>query len=240
MRQDLAGAGQNALVVAGQRQPIEVHLLAYAINSALGAIGNTVTLVPTEGNAVENIKDFNIGAIDTAIILGGNPAYHLNGSAKQKPKTIVRLGYYEDETAEISDWNFPATHYLESWGDATTSDGALVPIQPLIQPLFGGMTELEFLARIAGESQTNPHEIVQATFGRSEEDWKKFLFNGFFNSATGLQAGRGFKNTFTGFTPQNAPTPSSSKSFSIAIPKWTTVVTRTMAGCRNCLIPSRS
>ena len=39
---DLVAAGKNALVVAGQRQPIEVHLLAHAINSALGAIGNTV------------------------------------------------------------------------------------------------------------------------------------------------------------------------------------------------------
>ena len=79
------------------------------------------------------------------------------------------------------DWNFPAAHYLESWGDATTSDGTLVPIQPLIQPLFGGLTELEFLARIAGESQTNPYEIVRATFRPDSgmKTWKKFLFNGF-------------------------------------------------------------
>ena len=40
----------NALVVAGQRQPFEIHLLAHAINSALGAIGNTVTLVPVTEN----------------------------------------------------------------------------------------------------------------------------------------------------------------------------------------------
>ena len=79
---------------------------------------------------------------------------------------MVRLGYYEDETCEKADWNFPAAHYLESWGDATTSDGTLVPVQPLIQPLFGGLTELEFLARIAGESQTNPYDIVRATFAR--------------------------------------------------------------------------
>ncbi len=44
---DLAAAGRNALVVAGQRQPLKVHLLAQAINAALGAIGNTVTLIPT-------------------------------------------------------------------------------------------------------------------------------------------------------------------------------------------------
>ncbi len=174
----LAHRGQ-VLVVAGQRQPMEVHLLAHAINSALGAIGNTLTLLPTTEMAGTDLKSLDGCAADTLVILGGNPVYHLNWSPKQRPKTVVRLGYYEDETAEKSDWNFPAAHYLESWGDATTSDGMLVPIQPLIQPLFGGLTELEFLARIAGESRTNPHDIVRATFAGSEEAWKQFLFNGF-------------------------------------------------------------
>ncbi len=78
---------------------------------------------------------------------------------------IMRMKHLNDMH---SHWHFPATHYLESWGDAITSDGTLVPIQPLIQPLFGGLTELEFLARIAGESKTNPYEIVRETnfFGR--------------------------------------------------------------------------
>jgi molybdopterin-containing oxidoreductase family iron-sulfur binding subunit len=173
---DLLVAGQTALVIAGQRQPLEVHLLAYAMNSALGAIGNTVTLCPApeipEG-------DFSKANPDTIVVLGGNPVYYFNQTLGQKSQTIVRLGYYEDETSASSHWNFPATHYLESWGDARTSDGTLVPIQPLTQPLFGGITELEFLARIAGESQTNPYDIVRTTFKGSEEEWKAFLFNGF-------------------------------------------------------------
>jgi molybdopterin-containing oxidoreductase family iron-sulfur binding subunit len=176
---DLHANPGKVLVVAGQRQPMEVHLFAHALNSALGAIGNTVTLLPVSENAGADLKNFDGRSTDTLVILGGNPVYHLNWSPNQKPKTVVRLGYYEDETAEKSDWNFSAAHYLESWGDATTSDGTLVPIQPLIQPLFGGMTELEFLARIAGETQANPHDIVQTTFGGSDEEWKKFLFNGF-------------------------------------------------------------
>ena len=98
---------------------MEVHLLAYAINSALGAIGNTVTLIPATEAAGADLKNLDSSATDTLVILGGNPAYNLNWSPKQKPKTVVRLGYYEDETAEKSDWNFPAAHYLESWGDAT-------------------------------------------------------------------------------------------------------------------------
>ena len=187
---DLIAAGKNALVIAGQRQPREVHLLAYAINSALGAIGNTVTL-----HKADEIPegDFGSATPNALVILGGNPAYHLNKLSEQKPQTVVRLGYYEDETAALSQWNFPAAHYLESWGDARTSDGTLVAVQPLIQPLFGGLTELEFLARLAGESETNPYDIVKTTFGGSVEDWKMFLFNGF--------SGRAERGTKLGIAP---------------------------------------
>jgi len=176
---DLIASKNGALVVAGQRQPIEVHLLAYAINTALDSIGNTVTLLPAADGAINDLSGLDASATDTLVILGGNPAYNLNWSPKSKSTTVVRLGYYEDETANLANWNFPAAHYLESWGDATTSDGSLVPIQPLIQPLFGGVNELEFLARLAGETQTGAHEIIQATFGSSEASWKKFLYNGY-------------------------------------------------------------
>ncbi len=219
---DLLAAGKNALIVAGQRQPIEIHLLAHAINSALGAIGNTVTLIPAPETAQADLK--NVSVSDTLVIVGGNPAYNslmpaLHAQTQASP-TIVRLGYYEDESASTtwkSQWLFPATHYLESWGDALTTDGTLVPIQPLIQPLFGGITELEFLARIAGWSETNPHEIVRETFFpptiggnllELEESWKKFLFNGFWPNITSNTATR--KWTFNGTVPQikAASTPS--------------------------------
>jgi molybdopterin-containing oxidoreductase family iron-sulfur binding subunit len=192
---DLVANQGKILIVAGQGQPLAVHLLAHAINSALGAIGNTVTLLPWQFVELgANLKDF--AATDTLVIVCGNPAYNswlpLFRNEVQASPTIVRLGYYEDESASTtwkSQWLFPAAHYLESWGDAITADGALLPIQPLIQPLFGGITELEFLARIAGESQTNPYDIVRAAnnldgkvqwgIGDSQEIWKKFLFKGF-------------------------------------------------------------
>ncbi len=179
---DLVANAGKVLVVAGQRQPLEVHLLAHTINSLLDSIGNTVGLIPTNAVAT-GLEGFDLDAIDTLVVLGGNPVYHLTATAK--PKNVVRLGYYEDETAQKCDWNFPAAHYLESWSDATTSDGTVVAVQPLIQPLFGGLPELEFLARVAGESPTSAHEIVRGTFGGSEEDWKKFLFNGFANGTAG-------------------------------------------------------
>ncbi len=174
---DLIANRGKVLVVAGQRQPLEVHLIAHAINVALDSVGKTMTLVSTKEALSADLKNLDAGATDTLVILGGNPAYNSNWLSKAK--TVVRLGYYEDETAEKCQWHFPAAHYLESWSDAVTGSGTLVPVQPLIQPLFGGLAELEFLARLVGEVQTSAYEIVRATFGGSGEDWKKILFNGF-------------------------------------------------------------
>jgi molybdopterin-containing oxidoreductase family iron-sulfur binding subunit len=194
---DLRAHRGEVLVVAGQRQPMEVHRLAWAINSALGAIGNTVTFrtvsEQSEGTIAKLNEVLKENQVHCLVILGGNPAYNapdtrklesfnrIGTNYKGRHYTLLRLGFCEDETFcdSVLHWHFPAAHYLESWGDATTSDGTLVPVQPLIQPLFDGLTELEFLARIAGESQTNPYDIVRATFAGSEEDWKKFLFNGY-------------------------------------------------------------
>jgi MoCo/4Fe-4S cofactor protein with predicted Tat translocation signal len=194
---DLIANRGKALVVAGQRQPVEVHLLANAINSELGAMGHTVTLIPAAQGTGADWQSLD-ATTETLVIIGGNPVYNSNWSPKAK--TVVRLGYYEDETSEKSNWNFPATHYLESWGDATTSDGTLVPVQPLIQPLFGGLTELEFLARLAGNIEANPYKIVQATFGGAEENWKEFLFNGF---GPKFETGTTYANSsFRGQLPQ--------------------------------------
>lgn len=189
---DLKAHTRACAVVAGHRQPLAVHVLAHAMNAALGNVGKTVQLLPaptpTEGSLADLHKLVEAGSVANLVILGGNPVYNapadLNWKATQrKAKNVIRLGYYEDETAEVADWTLPLLHFLESWGDARTSDGTLVPVQPLIAPLFRGMTEAEFLARLAGEDTVNPHELVQATFraetGGDEEAWKRFLHDGF-------------------------------------------------------------
>jgi len=182
----------KSLVVAGAGQSLAVHALAYAINSALGNLGKTIEFAAGERTA-DSLKDLandlNDGKVDTLLILGGNPAYtapvDLNWAATQrKAKTVVRLGYYQDETSAGCDWHLPAAHYLESWGDARTSDGVLVPVQPLIAPLFGGLTELEVLARLAGVQTVGAYEIVRETFASIagadvEAKWRKFLHDGF-------------------------------------------------------------
>ena len=194
---DLAANRNSSLIMAGYSQPAVVHVLALALNQALGNLGNTVDLLPT-GQPADYLSSLrgalDGGQVDTLVILGANPVLTAPADFKwaetqAKAKNIIRLGYYEDETFGKSTWHLPAAHYLESWGDARTSDGTLVPVQPLIQPLFGGMTEIEVLARIGGMDRNSAYDVVRDTFreevrkapsgGDLDNAWKKFLHDGF-------------------------------------------------------------
>jgi MoCo/4Fe-4S cofactor protein with predicted Tat translocation signal len=193
---DLVANRGTALVLAGHRQPLEVHLLAHAMNVALEAVGNTLLLReatnPTYGTLPELTRALLAGEVDTLVVLGANPVYSAPAdldwpAAQARANTVIRLGLYEDESAEGCHLHLPMAHYLESWGDARTADGTLVPIQPLIAPLFGGLTELEVLARMGSLDRTNPYDIVRDTFARiagsDEERWKAFLHDGFLSNS---------------------------------------------------------
>ena len=194
---DLVAHKGAALVVAGQRQPLAVHVLAHAMNEALGALGMIVELHPAP-SPTKSLAD--VAGAETIVLLGANPAYTAAEVWSQVTKsatTIVRLGYHEDESAAGVAWNLPAAHYLESWGDARTSDGTVVAIQPLIAPLFGGLTESEVLARLAG-SNASAYELARETFAGltggalDEEKWKKFLHDGFLAGTQSAPVGASF------------------------------------------------
>jgi len=199
---DLKANAGASVVLAGHRQPLAVHVIASLLNTALGNHGKTVffsELPQTPGNTdiTTLARDLAAGRIDTLVILGGNPALTAPADlkwadAQNKAKNIIRLGSYEDETfAAATDkaLSIPLNHYLESWGDARTSDGTLVPVQPLIAPLFDGLTEIEVLAHLGASAATKSHDITRETFrafvgvGNFEEAWKKFLHDGFLPGA---------------------------------------------------------
>jgi MoCo/4Fe-4S cofactor protein with predicted Tat translocation signal len=194
---DLLEHKGHALVVAGAHLPAEVHAVVYALNVALDAIGNTVDFVTVPAHAGVGIgevaKLLQGGSVKTLVVLGGNPAYNAPADldfavAMKKSGQVVRLGYHVDETsvAVPSAVHVAAAHYLESWGDARTADGTIVPVQPMILPLFGGVTELEIIARILGEARTDGYSLVYETitalnaFGGlvGEKGFRQFLHDG--------------------------------------------------------------
>ena len=74
------------------------------------------------------------------------------GELLQKVENTIHLGLHNDETARQSKWHFPLAHELESWGDMRAHDGTVSLRQPLIEPLFSGISELEFLAFLSQQA----------------------------------------------------------------------------------------
>ncbi|MFN3344463.1 MAG: TAT-variant-translocated molybdopterin oxidoreductase [Chloroherpetonaceae bacterium] len=185
-----------SLVVAGRHQSAEVHALVTAINSALKNVGTTVSYrpikdaaVPSRKSLVALVEDINAGRISTLLILGGNPVYDAPAdlnfeSALKKVKTTIHWGLYRDETAQLTTWHIPATHYLEQWGDAISANGTISPIQPLIAPLYKGKSNIELLNVINTGLEESGYTLVRQTWKQRigelgfEENWKKALHEG--------------------------------------------------------------
>ena len=193
---DLTSHRGQSIVLAGAHLPDAVHAIVHAINAALGNVGQTVDLVEVPASGAASIQDLanaiKSGTVKTLVVLGGNPAYNapadLEWAKLQKSVAdVVRYGYYVDETSSVASaarMHIAGTHYLESWGDARAVDGTIVAIQPMILPLFGGLTDLEVLARIAGEATTDPYTLVYNTVTRlagaadPADAFRKFLHDG--------------------------------------------------------------
>jgi MoCo/4Fe-4S cofactor protein with predicted Tat translocation signal len=78
---DLKAHRGRGLVIAGETAPASVHVLAHALNEALGNVGETVVhSEPVEARPEDQVAsiqtladDMRAGRVDTLLILGGNP-----------------------------------------------------------------------------------------------------------------------------------------------------------------------
>ncbi len=189
---DLREHAGRSVIVAGDHLPAEVHAVVFALNQALSNIGKTVDFLEVEESSAASLSQLaaaiKAGSVQTLLVLGGNPVYNAPadldwaGLQKSVPE-VIRFGYYVDETSSVAQTHISAAHYLECWGDARTADGTIVPVQPMILPLFNGLTEIEVLARILGETNTDPYSHVYATItgmtsGDAEKAFRKFLHDG--------------------------------------------------------------
>src|SRR4051812_46700008 len=127
---DLKAHAGACLVIAGDEAAPEIHALAHAMNTALGAVGKTVTYVESiEENPTDQLNDLrtlvsevDAGAVELLVIVGGNPVYttpadlKLDAGRMKKVRLAVHLSPYEDETSELCHWHIPQTHFLEEWG----------------------------------------------------------------------------------------------------------------------------
>ena len=214
---DLIRSRGKSLVVAGPRQPASVHALVYAINSALGNIGSTVSYREMKDAAIPDrtaftalVKKIQESNVTTLLIMGGNPVYNAPAdlefaSAMEKVANTVHLSAHIDETSSLAKWHIPQAHFLESWGDARSADGSLSIIQPLIEPLFGGKTAMEFLGFVATGKDDRGYDMLRANWknllkGDYEKSWRLLLHDGILaNSAVPTAAPKLDTKSFTNY-----------------------------------------
>jgi MoCo/4Fe-4S cofactor protein with predicted Tat translocation signal len=204
LAKDLKAHPGKSLVVAGPNQPAEVHALCWAINDALGNIGQTVDLIEepasvggSGGGCLQDIGELNNriagNKIKHLLILGGNPAYDAPtdldfAGSVGRLETAIHLTEYRNETSRLCGWQLPRANYLECWGDGRAWDGTLSIQQPLILPIARKGSEskspAELIAMMLGEKAADGYTITRQTFGQLlatvdfENAWRKSLHEG--------------------------------------------------------------
>ncbi|MEX0770271.1 MAG: TAT-variant-translocated molybdopterin oxidoreductase [Balneolaceae bacterium] len=191
----LNNRGEGILTVGNEHKPA-VHAAVAAINQALQNAGNTVTYheVPyfdeaDQREAFQNVvNQMHNGQIDTVVLIGVNPVFNAPsdldaGGALDNAGTVIHLSDYVDESSVLADWHVNRAHFLEAWGDGFSFSGVRSVIQPQVQPLFGGWSEVEFLQVITTGEWTDGYELVRETWSdsfpnRFENSWRRILHDG--------------------------------------------------------------
>ncbi|HEX3571970.1 MAG TPA: TAT-variant-translocated molybdopterin oxidoreductase [Acidobacteriaceae bacterium] len=193
---DLKKANGRCVVIPGEQAPAAVHLAAYQLNQALGAVGKTVvytdTVNPMPSEQVADLKalvgDMDAGKVRWLVMLGVNPVYSAPPdlefrAAFNKVPTKAHLGTHFDETGIISEWHINKAHYLESWSDARAYDGTISIVQPMIEPLYGGHSAHEVLQALLDNPELSAYSAVQQNAqqyikGDFAVGWRKALHDG--------------------------------------------------------------
>jgi molybdopterin-containing oxidoreductase family iron-sulfur binding subunit len=184
---DLRAHRGRSVVLAGARQPAAVHLLAHAINDQLGNVGQTVfhtdPVIAQPAEQLQSLRqlidEIGSGEVETLVIVGGNPAYTAPADFEfaarmQKVPLRLHLSLYQDETSRLCHWHLPEAHFLEAWGDTRAFDGTVSIVQPLIAPLYLGLSAIELLSVLTDDARLlNPgYEIVRDHWRRHWQEQK--------------------------------------------------------------------
>ena len=185
---DLYKSKGESVILLGDHLSQESHALAFYLNELLSA---PITLLET-GNVAYEITDLansiNSGSVKTMITLGGNPVFDAPADLQwtkllNKVDTSIHLSYSYNETSAESDYHIAQSHYLETWSDGRTPEGYLVPVQPLIEPLFDTFDELSLLSTLVFDTPKENYAIVTETFANlGGTDFSQFLKQGIASS----------------------------------------------------------
>lgn len=191
---DLVASKGESVVLVGERHSKACHMLAAAVNDALGAFGTIGKGVRGDdldlGSLSELAADIEGGKIDTLFVIGEGdlvfdaPSDFNFRDLLDRVENVVHLGARQNLTARVADWHVPGAHYLECWGDCNTPGGYYSVQQPMINPLWGGVSEIDLYLKLLATGEEGQEPVlaldeVKKTAAKSGEKWSDLLRNGF-------------------------------------------------------------
>ncbi len=160
---ELKASGGKGLLVCGSNDAA-VQTLVNAINSSIGAYGNTISTSVSDNSKQGNDAEMNLfltavknNQVGAVIFYDCNPVQeHSQGAILEKAlKNIplsVSISERMDETANACQAVAASHHFLESWGDAEPASGYYSFIQPTINPLFDTRNWAENFMKWSGDN----------------------------------------------------------------------------------------
>ena len=144
----------ETLVLLGSNYPEHLHAAVLAMNVLLEAVGGPLQFIQGEADACRSLgelaEDLTAGRLETLFLFAPSDPAAENAAFADALRAgtaeTIRLCLYEDQTAALSAWSLPGTHFLEEWGLDRDADGRLCLRQPAVLPLYGGIAELEILS----------------------------------------------------------------------------------------------
>jgi len=193
LAKELVAAGDRAVVLAGGTASYgaggpALEAAVVLLNASLGSHGGPcfergAGEAGAGGGLAELTalaEEMKAGKVSTLILAGANPVYDAPidfAAAMASVELSVSLNDRIDETAALADYLAPASHSLESWGDARLGPDLPAVQQPVIRPLYdthglwdilvawgsaagavGAVAAAQALARPAEEGEVAPEQ----------------------------------------------------------------------------------
>jgi molybdopterin-containing oxidoreductase family iron-sulfur binding subunit len=182
---------RGAAIVMTDSNDIDHQMIVAAINKMLGSYGSTMDIdnpsyqgLGDDKAMIQLVEDMNAGRI-AALITGSNcnPAYTYPDAAKfeqglKKTKLSVSFSDRFDETATLSQFIAPDSHFLESWGDDQPYKGYVTLRQPTISNILNTRQWEESLLRWS-DNPISIADYVQNFWNSKEGNWEQHLHDGF-------------------------------------------------------------
>lgn len=191
----LANKGESVILLGG-RYDVSLHNAVNELNALLGASKQIIKAYKSAEHAaakplITSVKEC-FSAENVIWLSPTNPAYEsveLKVAINNFKGKFIHLGERYDHTARIADLHIPAANFLESWSDARSFDGITSLVQPMIKPLYAGVTELELIIALKDGKLHNSlidgvespaYPTIEKTSGLSGNAWIKARKEGFY------------------------------------------------------------